>query len=186
MSGDLIRILYSLPHAISPGDGVAYTASHIPSANAFCYRSLPSFPLATVRECSIRNRGPPPRSLLCGCRSWEVKRLRSGTLGCLLWFDLSVSVCSGNLLANLSSRLMIQMEPRAIVAPAQVWTSHVSCWCVHFYGLTNTNDFWKNPLPLPLSLGIFLFFCSFPRLTQPPPCTLFSIGTPPCINIVLL
>lgn len=86
--GDFIRVLYSFLTPPPPAI-VSCSAPHIPSANAFFYRSLPSSSLATVSDRSIRNAGlpavPPP---LCGRCSWEVKRLRLTTFGCLLWFDL--------------------------------------------------------------------------------------------------
>lgn len=56
--GDFMRILYSLLTP-SPPAIASYTTSHIPTANAFFYRSLPSSPLATVSERSIRNAGLP-------------------------------------------------------------------------------------------------------------------------------
>lgn len=55
---DFTRILYSLLTP-SPPAIASYTTSHIPAANAFFYRSLPSSPLATVSERSIRNAGLP-------------------------------------------------------------------------------------------------------------------------------
>lgn len=62
LSGYFIRILYSLLTP-SPLAMAAPTTSHIPTANAFFYRSLPCFPLATVSERSIRKRRlfPQPR-----------------------------------------------------------------------------------------------------------------------------
>lgn len=56
--GDFIQILYSLLTP-SPPAIASYTTSHIPAANAFFYRSLPSSPLATVSDRSIRNAGLP-------------------------------------------------------------------------------------------------------------------------------
>lgn len=78
----------------SPLAMAAPTTSHIPTANAFFYRSLPCFPLATVSERSIRKRRlfpppphPPPRPtavrpLLTGDDEASI-----GDFGCLLWFD---------------------------------------------------------------------------------------------------
>lgn len=48
------------------------------------YPPLPS-PLLAIAQSETP---ASPWSLLCGRCSWEVKRLRSGTFGCLLWCDL--------------------------------------------------------------------------------------------------
>lgn len=47
------------PLAPSPSATALYTSPHIPAANAFSYRSLPSSPPATVSERSIRNASLP-------------------------------------------------------------------------------------------------------------------------------
>lgn len=48
------------------------------------YPPLPS-PLLAIAQSEMP---ASPWSPLCGRCSWEVKRLRLGTFGCLLWFDL--------------------------------------------------------------------------------------------------
>lgn len=53
---DFIHILNSLLTP-SPPAIASYTTSHIRAANAFFYRSLPSSPLPTASDRSIRNAG---------------------------------------------------------------------------------------------------------------------------------
>ncbi len=83
---DFIRILYSLLTP-SPLAIALYTTSHIPATNAFFYRSLPSFPPATVSERSIRNAGLPVVPVVWPLLTGGEEAL-IGMFGCLLYFDL--------------------------------------------------------------------------------------------------
>lgn len=96
---DFIHILYSFLTP-SPPAIVSYTASHIPTANAFFYRSLPSSSLATVSDRSIRNAGlpvvPVVWPLLMG---GEEASIGNVWLFTLIWS--MGSTCRCELLANL-------------------------------------------------------------------------------------
>lgn len=114
---DFIRIFYSFLTP-SPLAIVSYTTSHIPTANAFFYRSLPSSPLATVSNRSIRNAGlsvvPVVWPLLMGGEEASIGDVEA------VYFDLIYGLhmqfwIIGEFVLLLK---VIQMYPRAIPAQA--------------------------------------------------------------------
>lgn len=184
---DVIRILYSLLTS-SPPAIASYSTSHIPAANAFFYRSLPSSPLATVSERSIRNSSLPAVPvvwpLLTGGKAASTRDVGLFTL---IW---SIgSVCSPKILVNrscqewwvrCSQKLLRLSLCKKSSCLSGGW--NVGCWwaavldqCTVWWSDKRTR--WK---PSPLLV---------PRLTQPHltgSFFFFFIASPPCINIVLL
>lgn len=163
---DVIWILYSLltpsPQAIA-----SYTTSHIPTANAFFYRSLPFSPLATVSERSIRNSGLPVVPVV-----WPLltggEAASTGDVGLFTLIWSMGSMCGPAILANRSCREWWFRRRQKLL-----WLSlcvdslcfndgwNVGCWwgavldqCTVWWSDGQTAR-WK-PSPL-----------FFPRLTQP-------------------
>lgn len=162
-----MRILYSLLTP-SPPAIASYTTSHIPTANAFFYRSLPSSPLATVSERSIRNAGlpvvPAVRPLLTGGEEASI----GDVFGCLLWFDLWGPRAVPSYWQIWAASNDDSDVAKSVCYSVSVWSYCVSmtaemfavdevlcCTSVQFYDLTNTDDLLKASPPLFFSLSDF-------------------------------
>lgn len=164
----------------------SYTTTHIPAANAFFYRSLPSSPLGLLATAqSEMPVVPVVWPLLMGGEEASIgarlsvcfhliygAHMQFGLIG---KFELPVMAVSHVAQSNCCSCLMWTYCV-AVTAGVPAVNEVLGCGDVRLYDLTNTDDLLKaSPLPI-----------IFPSPDAALPHSLLFIGSLPYINIVLL
>lgn len=160
------------------------------------YPPPPSPPSVSAQSERLASWGPPS----CGRCSWEARRLRLETFGCLLWFNLWGPCAVASYWQIWVAGNDDSHVAQSYCSSVSVWTYRVSVTAGVFAvdevpRRTKRTILWSDkhrrlvekPLPSPL---FFSLSALYPRLTWSTSLARFlffsPIGSPPHINIVLL